>query len=87
MGVSDSSPRRNSFYSVIENGIPRVEKNRSRRVEKKEARNSTSPLVAEAYQTHGVPPTIAESVGRANMGLTFDWNDFEKLMDEHSKSQ
>ena len=50
-----------SFYSVIDRGIPRVEK-----IVQEAMANGQTKLdaqrVADVYQTHGVPPTIAESV-------------------------
>ncbi|MGI9494471.1 MAG: alanine--tRNA ligase [Mariniblastus sp.] len=70
-----------SFYSVIDRGIPRVEK-----IVQEAMANGQTKLdaqrVADVYQTHGVPPTIAESVAEHH-GLSFDWAEFEKWMLEH----
>ncbi|MFT5299832.1 MAG: alanyl-tRNA synthetase [Mariniblastus sp.] len=70
-----------SFYSVIENGIPRVEKIVQQAI-KDGKKKLDAQLVAEAYQTHGIPPTIAESVAEQH-GMGFNWHEFEKWMDEH----
>lgn len=72
-----------SFYGVIERGIPRVEK-----MVKDAMAQGTAKLdareIAAAFQTHGVPPSVAESVAERH-GLTFDWQEFEQAMAEHGE--
>ena len=70
-----------SFYSVIERGIPRIEKIVQEAISKGNT-HLDAQLVAEAYQTHGVPPTIAESVAEQH-GLMFDLAEFRQWMDKH----
>lgn len=70
-----------SFYSVIERGIPRIQKIVDAALQGGQ-RQLDAQLVAEAYQTHGVPPTIAESVAEQH-GLIFDLAEFREWMDKH----
>jgi alanyl-tRNA synthetase len=70
-----------SFYSVIDRGIPRVEKIVQEAIASGQTKLDAQ-RVADVYQTHGVPPTIAESVAEHH-GLGFDWAEFEKWMLEH----
>ena len=73
----------NGFYSVIERGIPRVEKLVDDAV-KSGSKKLDASRVADAYKTHGVPPSVAESVAEQN-GLGFDWEEFEKEMEKHAE--
>lgn len=70
-----------SFYSVIERGIPRIQKIVQEAIKEGKGKLDAQ-LVADAYQTHGVPPTIAESVAEQH-GLTFDLVEFREWMDKH----
>ena len=73
----------NGFYSVIERGIPRVE-NLINEAVKSGSKKLDARQVADAYKTHGVPPSVAESVAEQN-GLGFDWEEFEKEMEKHAE--
>lgn len=69
------------FYGVIDRAIPRVDK----LVQEAVAAGSKkldATKVAIAYQTYGVPPTIAEAVAEQN-GLEFNWHEFAEVMREH----
>ena len=72
----------NSFYSVIEKGIPRVEKIAKQSLESGR-KELDMEMFFDAYQTHGVPSSIGESVAEQN-GLTFDWVAFDELKDKHA---
>ena len=73
-----------SFYGVIERGIPRVEEF-VREAIKTGNKKLDANRVAEAYQTHGLPATIAESVAEQH-GLSFDWAEFEEAMEQHGSA-
>jgi len=73
----------NGFYAVIERGIPRVEK-LVNEANKSGSKKLDARQVADAFQTHGVPPSVAESVAEQN-GLGFDWEQFEQEMERHAE--
>ena len=69
------------FYSLVERGLPRIQMIADA-AKKSGNKNLDATSVAEAYQTHGVPAEIAESVAEEN-GLVFDWGEFAKAMEVH----
>ena len=71
----------NGFYSLVENGIPKIQAiaDASKKAGNK---HLDAVSVAIAYQTHGVPAEIAESVAEEN-GLVFDWDAFHCEMEKH----
>ena len=71
-----------NFYSVIDRAIPRVKQLVQEAIDSGSKMLDTE-RVASAYQTHGVPPTIAEAVAEMS-GIGFDWQEFEKVMELHS---
>ena len=68
---------------IIERGIPRVE-----RLVQEAIKNGDKKLdgrqVADLKQTHGVPPSVAESVAEQN-GIVLDWEGYEKAEKEHEE--
>lgn len=73
----------NSFYSLVERGIPRIQAIADA-AKKSGSQKLDAESVAAAYQTHGVPAEIAESVAEEN-GLVFDWAEFETAMAAHGE--
>ncbi|MFK7770297.1 MAG: alanine--tRNA ligase [Mariniblastus sp.] len=71
----------NGFYSLVEKGIPKIQKIADE-AKKSGSKQLDAESVAIAYQTHGVPAEIAESVAEEN-GLKFDWDAFAVAMDKH----
>lgn len=71
----------NGFYSLVEKGIPKIQAIAD--AAKRSGSKTLDPeSVAIAYQTHGVPAEIAESVAEEN-GLVFDWDQFHVAMEKH----
>ncbi|MEM9942709.1 MAG: alanine--tRNA ligase [Planctomycetota bacterium] len=72
------------FYGLIDQNISRIDS-----IIQDAVKNGSTKLNAEqvalAYQTHGVPPEIAESVAEKN-GLAFDWEAFEAAMSVHGEA-
>ena len=71
------------FFSTIDGGLQRIEgvfdsmrSNGAVMVDGQEA--------ASLYQTHGVPPELFQSLAAENK-LTFDWDGYNKAMEEHEK--
>ena len=73
----------NAFYSLIDRSIPLIES-----IAKKSIAVGHKKIDADqcaiAYQTHGVPGPISESVAEQH-GLGFDWEEFDAAMDRHGK--
>ena len=70
-----------NFYSLVDRSLPRLEKLAQESIAA--GRSSIDAReVADLYQTHGLPATIAEMVGEHH-GLSFDWHEFERAMEEH----
>ncbi len=72
------------FYSVIERGIPRVEKMVKEAINLG-SKKLNSRQVADAHFTHGLPPSVAESVAERN-GLEFDWDEYEDEQRKHTEA-
>ncbi len=70
-----------SFYSLVDRALPRLEKMAQQAISSNQSAMDARE-VAELYQTHGLPATIAEMVGEQH-GLSFDWHEFEAAMKEH----
>lgn len=71
----------NGSFALIERGIPRVKKLVLQALESG-AQKLDGRVVAELKQTHGVPPSVAESVAELN-GLVLDWEGYEEAEKEH----
>ncbi len=73
-----------NFFGTIDGGLERVEKVFGEmRAENRAAVDGA--VAADLYQTYGVPPELFESLA-ADQKLAFDWDSYQKAMDEHSES-
>lgn len=71
----------NDFYNLIDRSIPLIQGIAQKALDAGDKKIDADE-VAKAYQTHGVPGTISESVAEQN-GLEFDWDDFDAAMQRH----
>ncbi len=69
------------FYNLIDRSIPLIQGIAQKALDAGHQKIDADE-VAKAYQTHGVPGTISESVAEQN-GLGFDWDDFDAAMQRH----
>ena len=72
----------NAFYSLIDRSIPLIEGIAKEAVAAGKNKIDADQ-VAQAYQTHGVPGPISESVAEQH-GLGFDWDEFDAAMERHA---
>ena len=73
----------NAFYSLIDRSIPLIEGIAQQAIAAGD-KNLDADQAAQAYQTHGVPGPISESVAEQH-GLGFDWEEFDAAMIRHGK--
>ena len=73
----------NAFYSLIDRSIPLIEGIAKKAISAGHEKIDADQC-AKAYQTHGVPGPIAESVAEQH-GLGFDWEEFDAAMIRHGK--
>lgn len=71
----------NAFYSLIDRSIPLIEGLAKQAIDKGHDKIDADQA-AQAYQTHGVPGPISESVAEQH-GLGFDWDEFDAAMERH----
>ena len=71
----------NAFYSLIDRSIPLIEGLAKQAIAKGHDKIDADQA-AQAYQTHGVPGPISESVAEQH-GLGFDWDEFDAAMERH----
>ena len=71
----------NAFYSLIDRSIPLIEGIAKEAIAAGH-KKIDADQVAKAYQTHGVPGPISESVAEQH-GLGFDWEEFDAAMQRH----
>ena len=72
----------NAFYSLIDRSIPLIEGIAKEAIAAGH-RKIDADQAAQAYQTHGVPGPISESVAEQH-GLGFDWEEFDAAMERHA---
>ena len=71
----------NAFYSLIDRSIPLIEGLAKQAIAEGHDKIDADQA-AQAYQTHGVPGPISESVAEQH-GLGFDWDEFDAAMERH----
>jgi len=71
----------NAFYSLIDRSIPLIEGLAKQAIAEGHDKIDADEA-AKAYQTHGVPGPISESVAEQH-GLGFDWDEFDAAMERH----
>ena len=71
----------NAFYSLIDRSIPLIE-GLAKQAIADGHKKINADEAAKAYQTHGVPGPISESVAEQH-GLGFDWDEFDAAMERH----
>jgi alanyl-tRNA synthetase len=73
-----------SFFDTLDAGLSRIE----RIFDAMRSENRTAVDGAEAaelYQTYGVPPELFETIATEN-NLAFDWEGFNKAMEQHGEA-
>ena len=73
----------NAFYGLIDRSIPLIEGIAKEAIAAGH-KKIDADQVANAYQTHGVPGPISESVAEQH-GLGFDWEEFDAAMQRHAE--
>ena len=73
-----------NFFGTIDGGLNRIE--RVFDDMRKENRTAVDGAVAaELYQTYGVPPELFEGIA-AEQNLAFDWDGYQRAMDQHGEA-
>ncbi|TWT87462.1 Alanine--tRNA ligase [Pseudobythopirellula maris] len=73
-----------NFFGTIDAGLSRIDRvfDGMRKDNKTVVEGATA---ADLYQTYGVPPELLESLA-AEQTLTFDWDGYQRAMDEHGEA-
>src|SRR3954463_16454103 len=72
-----------NFFGTIDDGLKRIE-HVFGEMRRDNRTTVDGNVAAELYQTYGVPPELFESLA-SEQNLTFDWQGYERAMEEHGE--